>query len=272
MHEFKVIEQLCASKTANPQDCEDILVVNSDYIAVIDGATSLNARKYQGKTGGKIAAELIAQCLQTGWLNSQFDCETAIGRIQAELQAYSKAHQLQESCIHLCASAVIYHVAKRQIWTVGDCQFILNGKHYTFTKKVDTILAETRSLAVHMLLQSGYTEQDLLRKDVARDLILDALKLQKSLENSDDEFGYGVFSSQGHVKNPSVINVPPGSEVILASDGYPELFSTLKESEDRLNELIRTDPLCYRYNKATKGLMEGNTHFDDRTYIRFQIR
>jgi len=148
---------------------------------------------------------------------------------------------------------------------------MLNGEHHTFYKKVDTILSESRSLAIHMLLQSGYTEEDLMRKDLARELILGELKMQQHLENREDEYGYSVFSSQGSVKNIYVTDVPPGSEIVLASDGYPELFATLSESEARLDELVRLDPLCYKIFKSTKGLMKDCKHFDDRCYIRFRV-
>lgn len=266
-----VIEQFCSSKTIIPEACEDELVVTDKYIAVIDGATSKTANTFQGKTGGKIAAELIASYLKTELIDPDMDYKTATCRIQAEIQEYAKKYQLEEKGIHLCASAVIYNISKRQILSVGDCQFLLNGKHYTFYKKVDTILSDARSLIIHMLLRSGLEEDDLKKDDRARSLILDELKLQQNLENVNDEYGYSVFSSQGNVKNVYVKDVPPGSEVVLASDGYPELFGTLEESEARLNELIRVDPLCYKFYKSTKGLMENCTHFDDRTYIRFRV-
>lgn len=268
---YGIIEQLCASKTIVPEECEDIIVVSKNYIAVIDGATSKTSNTFEGKTGGKIAAELIASYLENGLKDSDIDYKTATCRIQAELQEYARKHNLEENGIHLCASAVIYSIAKRQIWAVGDCQFILNNKHYTFYKKVDTILSDARSLAIHMLLNSGYTEEELMKEDQARKLILGELKMQQYLENQDDEYGYSVFSSQGSVKTILVTDVPPGSEIVLASDGYPELFGTLSESEARLKELIRLDPLCYKIYKSTKGLMKNCTHFDDRSYIRFRV-
>ena len=266
-----IIERCCDSKTGRAEDCEDRLVVTDCFVAAIDGVTSLTGRRYQGKTGGQIAAEIVARCLEEGVVEPQMDYRTATSRIQRELQDYAREHQLEDKGVHLCASAVIYSVAKRQIWAVGDCQFLLNGKHHTFYKKVDTILADTRSVAIHMLLQSGYTEDDLRKDDQGRALILGALKMQQHLENKDDEYGYSVFSCQGSVRSVDVTDVPPGSEVVLASDGYPELFGTLEESEARLNELIRLDPLCYKFYKSTKGLMANCTHFDDRTYVRFRV-
>lgn len=266
-----IIERLCEAKTGRAADCEDALVTTGDFVAAIDGVTSLTGQRFQGKTGGKIAAEIVAQCLETGIVEPQMDYRTATSRIQRALQDYASEQRLEEQGVHLCASAVIYSVAKRQIWAVGDCQFLLNGEHHTFYKKVDTILADTRSLAIHMLLQAGYTEDDLRKDDQGRALILGALKMQQHLENKDDEYGYSVFSCRGQVRSVSVTDVSPGSEMVLASDGYPELFGTLEESEARLNELIRLDPLCYKFYKSTKGLMANCTHFDDRTYVRFRV-
>lgn len=266
-----IIERLCEAKTGRAADCEDAQVTTGDFVAAIDGVTSLTGQRFQGKTGGKIAAEIVAQCLETGIVEPQMDYRTATSRIQRALQDYASEQRLEERGVHLCASAVIYSVAKRQIWAVGDCQFLLNGEHHTFYKKVDTILADTRSVAIHMLLQAGYTEDDLRKDDLGRALILGALKMQQHLENKDDEYGYSVFSCRGQVRSVSVTDVPPGSEVVLASDGYPELFGTLEESEARLNELIRLDPLCYKFYKSTKGLMANCTHFDDRTYVRFRV-
>ncbi len=70
----------------------------------------------------------------------------------------------------------------------------------------------------------------------------------------------------GHV---IILPVPPHSQIVLASDGYPALKETLAESEAALRELIKNDPLCFRENMGTKGLVKGNDSFDDRTYIRF---
>lgn len=266
-----VIEKFCASKTLLPEDCEDVLFVSDNFIAVIDGATSKTDKTFHGKTGGQIAADLIADSLNNNIVEPNMDYRTAINRIQIRIQDYSRKYGLEKKGVHLCASAVIYSISKRQIWAVGDCQFMLNGNHQTFYKKVDTIMSDARSLAIHMLLQSGYTEEELKKDDRARDLILGVLKMQQYLENREDEYGYSVFSSQGSVRTVFVKDVAPGSEIVLASDGYPELFGTLEESEARLNELIRVDPLCYKFYKSTKGLMDNCTHFDDRTYVRFKV-
>ena len=54
-------EQFLQSKTGILEDCEDKLYIGKHYIAVIDGATSKTQRRWQGETGGRIAAEIISQ-------------------------------------------------------------------------------------------------------------------------------------------------------------------------------------------------------------------
>ena len=68
-------------------------------------------------------------------------------------------------------------------------------------------------------------------------------------------------------EHPKPVSSP--SEVVLASDGYPFLKPTLAASEAALVEQIANEPQNIRSFIATKGIVEGNKSFDDRTYIRF---
>jgi hypothetical protein len=45
----------------------------------------------------------------------------------------------------------------------------------------------------------------------------------------------------------------------------------LAESEQKLDEQRRNDPLNIHTFKATKAFVEGNNSFDDRTYVRFSV-
>ena len=73
--------------------------------------------------------------------------------------------------------------------------------------------------------------------------------------------GVKVVSLEKAVSSPD--------EVVLASDGYPFLKPTLEESEEALAKQLANDPQNIETFIATKGLVEGNISFDDRTYIRF---
>ncbi len=269
-----ILEKLCESKTGNNDLNEDIIIANDSFIAVFDGATSKTNATFQGKTGGQLAVQFLANYLcRDEFINATnaIDGKTAVCMMQAALKHYAAEYRLEEQGVHATASGVIYSIAKRQIWAVGDCQFMINGKVYTYPKKVDKILSEARALSIHMFIQSGYTEEALKENDKGRGVILDELQMQHFLENRQDEYGYTVFSSQGQLQTIVIENVLPGSEVVLASDGYPVLYRTLEESEYHLQEMLRNDPLCYREYKSTKGLSKDNSFVDDRSYIRFRV-
>ena len=269
-----ILQQLCESKTGNNDLNEDIIIANDSFIAVFDGATSKTSASFQGKTGGQLAVQFLANYLcRDEFINATnaIDGKTAVCMMQAALKHYAAEYRLEEQGVHATASGVIYSIAKHQIWSVGDCQFMINGKAYTYPKKVDKILSEARALSIHMFIQSGYTEEALKENDKGRGLILNELQMQHFLENRQDEYGYTVFSSQGQLQTIVIENVLPGSEVVLASDGYPVLYRTLEESEYHLQEMLRNDPLCYREYKSTKGLSKDNSFVDDRSYIRFRV-
>jgi glycerophosphoryl diester phosphodiesterase len=58
------------------------------------------------------------------------------------------------------------------------------------------------------------------------------------------------------------------NKIILASDGYQRLLSTLKEMEEHLQKLRREDPVIIDQYMAAKGVCEDAKSFDDRTYLR----
>jgi glycerophosphoryl diester phosphodiesterase len=62
-------------------------------------------------------------------------------------------------------------------------------------------------------------------------------------------------------------------EVILASDGYPDLYPTLQETERNLREIIAQDPMLVGVrHRSTKGVLKGAESFDDRTYLRIRLQ
>ena len=268
---YNPIESLCLSKTGRDDACEDGLVRTKDFVAVIDGVTSKSGALFNGKTGGRIAMELIKDCFEDGSVPRDSDAKATALQLQALLKKYSEENQLEEKDVHLCASVLVYSAAKQQIWAIGDCQYMLNGIPSCLEKRGDRVLSEARSLAIHAMLADGKTEADLRKNDLAREAILSGLKLQEKLENTEGDYGFSAISSRGRVDDVVIINVPDGAEVVLASDGYPVLFPTLDASEAYLNMLIKEDPLCYKLFKSTKGLAPGCNSFDDRTYIRFTI-
>lgn len=256
------------SKTGRQKNNEDAIYYDTRFIAVMDGATSKTKAVLDGKTGGQLCVQQITNTIHN--LDENVTGEAAVFQIYLDLKEMERLRSIEQKGIHCCASAVIFSCARKEIWSIGDCQYMINGQHYTNNKPVDRILSEARVAAVHMLLQKGITEEQLLQHDYSREMIFPLLQEQKYLENSKTLYGYSVFNC--HTQPDFIIQkVPDKCNIVLASDGYPFLRESLAESEKELSELLKDDPLCYKRYYSTKGMQMGNISFDDRSYIRFSL-
>ncbi|UPQ86326.1 protein phosphatase 2C domain-containing protein [Ignavigranum ruoffiae] len=268
---MKILEKFIAGKN-NIEECEDALVISENFIAVIDGVTSKSPFRWQGKTTGKIASELIKNIIQE---NQEESLQEIICRINAEINLFNKNY-LQDLDIRrygLQAVMAVYSVKEKQVWLIGDCMALIAGQQYQLAKKSDVVLAEFRSLVNHIQLKkSNRTEEEyFLKEDMGRELILPWIVDSNLFANiANNEWGYAVLN--GEDIPPSLIkkiNVPDKMEVVLSSDGYFELTENLVKTEAKLSSILKDNPYLYKTEKSTKGIKRGQDSFDDRTYIRF---
>lgn len=277
---MKVIESKIEGKKS-PESCEDGLVVTADFIAVIDGSTSktpyhLSPDMKNGRYAMVLISEYIQHELKPESTVEDF-CEGVTSYIynkvyhQQGIEEQMQAHPEER----LTASAILYSKAKNEVWMVGDCQAIIDGKLYETNKPFEDIVARRRV----ELIRQGFTPQE-ARKTIEPLLIQAMLEGQNKTYTVIDGFpiyqkGVKVVSlnaPQKNVETDVADSLPlPTKEIVLASDGYPFLKPTLSESEEALAHLLAYDPQCTHEFIATKGIVEGNKSFDDRTYIRFQI-
>ena len=277
---MKVIESKIEGKKS-PESCEDGLVVTTDFIAVIDGSTSktphhLSPDMKNGRYAMVLISEYIQHELKPESTVANF-CEGVTSYIynkvyhQQGIEEQMQAHPEER----LTASAILYSKAKNEVWMVGDCQAIIDGKLYENNKPFEDIVARRRV----ELIRQGFTPQE-ARKTIEPLLIQAMLEGQNKTYTVIDGFpiyrkGVKVVSlnaPQKNVETDVADSLPhPAKEIVLASDGYPFLKPTLAESEEALAHLLAYDPQCTHEFIATKGIVVGNKSFDDRTYIRFQI-
>lgn len=250
----------------SPETCEDGIVITNHYVAVIDGSTSKTRHRINPEmSNGRYAMQLLSAMVQElrGDENIQEFCLAAS---QAIRNAYAKAsadidYLSNHPAERLTASMVVYSAARHEVWLVGDCQCLADGKLYDNPKPYEAKLAAERAALAHKL---GLTPQ---MPDAAREAILPQMLLAMQGQNKD----YAVIDGfETPVDKVKVVGVRPGSEVVLASDGYPFLEPTWADSERRLAYLLEHDPMCVSLYKATKGLKPGNHSFDDRAYVRFR--
>ena len=279
-----IIESSIIGKKS-PEACEDGMVVTDDFIAVIDGSTSktpkhLNPDMKNGRYAMMLISEYIREELKADASVDDF-CQGVTAYIYNKV--YEKLGVEERLKEHpeerLTASAILYSRARNEVWMVGDCQAIIDGKLYENGKPYEQEIARKRV----ELIEQGLSPAE-ARKQIEPLLIEAMLSGQNQTYTVIDGFpiyreGVKVVALKTKPVSSSIETyfqeqtkpVSSPNEVVLASDGYPFLKPTLAASEAALVHLIAHDPQCIHDFIATKGLVAGNKSFDDRTYIRFRV-
>lgn len=290
---MKIIES-CIIGKKSPEACEDGMVVTDDFIAVIDGSTSktpkhLNPDMKNGRYAMMLISEYIREELKADASVDDF-CQGVTAYIYNKV--YEKLGVEERLKEHpeerLTASAILYSRTRNEVWMVGDCQAIIDGKLYgngkpyeqeIARKRVELIEqglspAEARKQIEPLLIEAMLSGQNqtytvidgfpIYREGVKVVSVSDSCSVQDSVPASDSVPCSDSVSASGTFFVSS-------SEIVLASDGYPFLEPTLAASEAALAEQIANDPQNIHSFIATKGIVEGNKSFDDRTYIRFSV-
>ena len=288
---MKIIESSIIGKKSQ-KACEDGMVVTDDFIAVIDGSTSktpkhLNPDMKNGRYAMMLISEYIREELKADASVDDF-CQGVTAYIYNKV--YEKLGVEERLKEHpeerLTASAILYSRTRNEVWMVGDCQAIIAGKLYEngkpyeekiARKRVELIEqglspAEARKQIEPLLIKAMLSGQNqtytvidgfpIYREGVKVVSVSDSCSVQDSVPASDSVPCSDSASASDTIPSSS-------SEIVLASDGYPFLKPTLAASEAALAEQIANDPQNIHSFIATKGIVEGNKSFDDRTYIRF---
>ncbi|MBQ7897226.1 MAG: hypothetical protein IJ323_02260 [Clostridia bacterium] len=261
------IEKFIMPKTGDSDKCEDMLVETEYFCAVIDGVTSKYDTSFDGKAGGRKAAEIIAKIIEG--LDEKAEANTVFHLLNDALKKACEEYNVEVGK-HLQACVIIYSKYYKEIWNYGDCTLMINGKEYRHEKAIDGILEGLRAFVIYSYLKDGGKPEELYKNDIGRDAILPYLKMQTAFANEKGYFGYPVLNGDKIVEESIIkYKVKTGDRVILASDGYPRLFPTLKESEEYLKKVLENDPLSICDNMQTKMTAKDNLSFDDRTYFSF---
>lgn len=288
---MKIIESCIIGKKSQ-EACEDGMVVTDDFIAVIDGSTSktpkhLNPDMKNGRYAMMLISEYIQEELKADASVDEF-CQGVTAyiynKVYEKLGVEERLKERPEE--RLTASAILYSRTRNEVWMVGDCQAIIAGKLYEngkpyeekiARKRVELIAqglspAEARKQIEPLLIEAMLSGQNqtytvidgfpIYREGVKVVSVSDSSSVQDSVPASDSVPCSDSASASGTISVSS-------SEIVLASDGYPFLKPSLAASEAALAEQIANDPQNIRSFIATKGIVEGNKSFDDRTYIRF---
>ena len=265
---MQVVERFVAGKAVDPLLCEDAVVVTEGHAAVVDGATDITGRRYgvTGVTGGRWAMAACAEAVEA--LPEDADAETATARLTAALASELPPAERPS------ASVTVYSRRRRQVWQIGDVAFHYRGLPAGIgrpRKPVDRIAADFRAAVLAAEAAAG--QLDLTTSDPGRLAARALISRQGALRNTLGPYGFAAIDGR-EVPAPLVVvhDVPDEvDELVLASDGYPEIRPTLAETEARLVELLAEDPHCVGVLRGTKGVMAGQVSFDDRAYLRLRL-
>lgn len=275
---YVIEEQMLVAKTGKPEDNEDSIHSSPTLVAIIDGATSKTARRWDGKTGGQTCAQLINQTLSN--LSPTFTAREAIDSITARIQAFYQEREMREQVQvdpsqRASAALIVANLHRRELWLVGDCQCLLDQRLIQNPKRVDTVTAEARAMFLEAELQKGLSLEALRHHDTGRAFILPLLQQQQHFQNNLKAGPYWFPAIDGFpVPDEGILvePIPEGTQtIILASDGYPFLKESLGASEQALQDILMHDPLLFRLHKATKGMQEGYCSYDDRSYVKLKL-
>lgn len=171
----------------------------------------------------------------------------------------------------MAASTAIYSRQRNEVWMIGDCQCIVDGIFYDNPKPYEQRVASIRAAFIRKALANGARVEDFMESDAGRAAAIGELIRACGDQNKTFAVIDGFDIPFEHVRVIKVgrLGCSQSHEIVLASDGYPFLFSTLEESEKALARQLAADPLCINTFIATKGMMKGRKSFDDRAYVRF---
>ena len=177
---MKIIESCIIGKKSQ-EACEDGMVVTDDFIAVIDGSTSktpkhLNPDMKNGRYAMMLISEYIREELKADASVDDF-CQGVTAYIYNKV--YEKLGVEERLKEHpeerLTASAILYSRTRNEVWMVGDCQAIIDGKLYENGKPYEEKIAQKRVELIEQGLSPAEARKQIDRKSVGRERVLVAV-------------------------------------------------------------------------------------------------
>lgn len=276
---MRVIEKFLKGKFDKQELCEDGIAITKDFIAVIDGVSSQSQFKYKNKKLGKLICDILVEAIPN--LDNKLDCYQSIEFLNNYILEFYRKNNIfeeisEDAANQPSASVIIYSKYYNQIWLIGDCMALYGDNILENNLEVDKLYTKIRAMTIEYFLETGYTEDELLKEDIAKKFVQNLSRRQPYIRNKiyNSKYDYVVIDGFNTPNKELIkcIDVPCNvKEIVFVSDGYRKPFSTLKESEEYLKYIREVDPLCYKEFAYERGFYKNQESYDDRAYIRFEI-
>lgn len=244
----------------------DRWVVTDDFAAIFDGATP----KHPDLNGATAATSSLTDALVT-----------AVQRLPAAsdeariLSALTEVAALWREPFCPSAAGAIFSRHLSQVLVISDIWVEIDGAARFFPHAFEHLLTSVRVAVTERELARGVAPRVVRREDPGRIAVLDLLAGEARFRNVDADGAYFFAAINGDPipqRLVTRVDVPDGSRrLVLASDGYPRLGKDLEESEALLARIVAEDPLMITLAPGTKGVSEGLSTYDDRTYLALAL-
>ncbi|TVQ83416.1 MAG: hypothetical protein EA357_05720 [Micavibrio sp.] len=269
---IEIVESFTASKYKDAHANEDALVLTDNFFGVIDGATDISGALVCGESPGRFAARTTARVFDT--LTAIENAEDVLDRLTAAMKTAREENGIPSDIRPFCVFAV-YIASLRKIIRVGDIQVFVNGQEIPGRIPAVDALIQARCAILYSHLAAGKTVEDLHRNDPSEKLHR-LFASGATLVNRDDiPYGFGALDGRPVPgRFIEIIAVPPGAEIIITSDGYPVVKSSLAESEASLAEILQNDPLLISdYPQPRAAIPKDKGYgYDDRSWLKILCR
>ena len=173
MRVIKKVESTSIGRTRIKND--DGLYVGENFAAVIDGVSNKSSIIIDGKTIN--IADIIVDAMKkidrptAPVYAKELNLEEFTRAINMYIRKFSEKYDISLEKNKLEATAAVYSKFYNQIWLIGDCRAVYDGKTIENELRVDELYASIRLEIIKRLMKAGYTEDFIFREDVSKDII-----------------------------------------------------------------------------------------------------
>lgn len=183
----KIVLKECISTGKYQGKNDDDIYVGENFAAVIDGVSYRSTLMLENEKIG--IAQIIKKAIK------KIDSPTApryakelsfnefIQYINWYIGRYLEEKGLENAIGQLEATGIFYSKYHNQIWLVGDCRAIVDGKVYKNPLKIDDVYIDIRIQIVKALLAEGYSKEELENNDISRTIIANPELLPLYIKN-----------------------------------------------------------------------------------------
>ena len=273
---IEILERFTCGK--RPPHNEDRIVVTDRHVAVIDGASDPTGLQVAGTSGGAWVAQATADAIAQlpAGVSAQAAVATATAAVRAGLAEHAPDRLAPDARRPFC-HLVVYSTARGELWRLGDGHFRIGNQTRLGSKEVDDVAYRFRRAVLTAHLAAGADPDELSRTDPGTAAATALYAEQHHFQNrpAHTPLAYGCID--GTDVDPAhleIAPVPPGAELVLASDGYTNLTGDLATAEAALAAAAARDPLSVHEPlwRFGKGVQPGNVAPDDRAWVRLRTR